>query len=278
MIPNASCLNLLGSCFPGIKTNILRCESNGIAWISKPFVKEANGETISHVGLLDYPMLINGQRVKAAGLHAICTREDYREQGLSSELILEALAFADERYDLVILFTEIPEFYEKLSFHTIKEHQFRLPVAHKGGTKSLTPMKVPEDVALLRKCFDERASLSNLMWVDAGCEISAFNALFATYPDFWSLHYSSSLDAIISFELEGKTLRLFDIVAKQLPSLEQILDHMPSEIEEIYFYFSPDLFAKDTASEPQRYDDGFFMVRGNWTQDKPFMIPLLSRC
>ena len=33
------------------------------------------------------------------------------------------------------------------------------------------------------------------------------------------------MDGFFSFQLEGRTLHLFDVVARQLPSLESILDH-----------------------------------------------------
>ena len=33
------------------------------------------------------------------------------------------------------------------------------------------------------------------------------------------------IDEFISFQLENRTLHLFDVVARQLPSLESILDH-----------------------------------------------------
>lgn len=35
--------------------------------------------------------------------------------------------------------------------------------------------------------------------------------------------------------------QIFDIIATKIPSLDVILDHMSTEIDEVYFYFSPDL-------------------------------------
>jgi hypothetical protein len=55
-------LKLLEESFPGIKTNIFRCEKLGFPWTSKPFLKEEKGEILSHVGFLEYPIQIDGQQ------------------------------------------------------------------------------------------------------------------------------------------------------------------------------------------------------------------------
>ena len=119
--------NLLDESFPGIKANILRCEGLGFPWNSTPYFKEENGEILSHVGFLEYPIAIDGKVHKAAALHAICTKKSFRGRGLASEFIREALSWAEKQYEFVILFTEIPKFYEKLSFQCIQEYRFHLP-------------------------------------------------------------------------------------------------------------------------------------------------------
>lgn len=271
-------LNLLEESFPGIKANIIRCEKLGYSWDSKPFVKEEKGEILSHVGFFEYPMLIEGQWCRAAALHAICTKATHRGLGFASELIQEALNHAKNHYEFVILFTEIPKFYEKLSFQYIQEYRFRLPCQRPKGSRSLRPVTLPQDRALFLGTFHERAPLSNRLWVKDNGAIASFNTLFATYPTFWSLYYSPAFNGFISYELKDKTLHLYDIIANEIPSLDLILEHLPSEIEEIYFYFSPDSLTDAAIPEPYLYDKGYLMVHGIWPGPKPFMIPPLSRC
>lgn len=163
-------LNLLDESFPGIKANILRCEKLGFPWNSKPFLKEENRELISSVGFLEYPIEIDRQPHKAAALHAICTKINYRNRGLASQL-----------------------------------------------------------------------------------------------------------NGMISYEIKNKALHLYDIISQEFPSLDLILDHLPSAIDDIYFYFSPDRFTNAAVPEPYLYDHGHFLV-GNWPSTKPFMIPPLNRC
>ncbi len=271
-------LNLLDESFPRIKANILRCEKLGFPWNSTPFLKEENREILSHVGFLEYPIQIDSHNHKAAALHAICTKTTYRNQGLASQLIREALQWAEKQYEFIILFTEIPQFYEKLSFQCIQEYRFHLTCKRPKGSHSLRPVVSPQDKAFLSNFFLDRAPLSNCLWVKENGDIAAFNTLFATYPTFWSLYFSPSINGMISYEIKDKTLHLYDVISKELPSLDLILDHLPTDIDDIYFYFSPDRFTNAAVPEPYLYDNGHFLVHGNWPNTKPFMIPPLSRC
>jgi predicted N-acetyltransferase YhbS len=271
-------LNLLEESFPGIKTNIAHCERLGFPWPSKPFLKEVNGEIVSHVGFIEYPMLIEGRPFKACAIHAICTKAANRNQGYASELIQEALEWAKDRYEATILFTEIPHFYERLSFQRVQEHRFHLTCERPKGSQSLRPVIFPEDNALFLHSVKSRAPVSNRLWVKDNGILAAFNTLFATFPIYWSLHYSPSINGIISFLIKDKTLHLFDVIADKIPTLDLILDHLPSAIDDIYFYFSPDYFTDAAVAEPHLYDHGHLMVHGDWPNVKPIMIAPLSRC
>lgn len=278
-------LNFLEESFPNLKANIVRhCETMGFQWESQPFFKKKGEGIVSHVGFLDYPILIEGRWYKAGILNAICTKMTERGQGLATELIQEVLHSAKMHYDFVVLFTEIPKFYEKLSFQFIQEYRFHLKCRHPKGSQPLISLSAPKDVHLFIKCFQNRVPNSNHLWVKDNGNITAFNALFAAYPNFWSLYYSPSLNGIFSYQLIDKTLHLFDIIADQIPPLESILAHLPTEIDEIYFYFSPDLLIDQAISEPLLFDKklgdftGNLMVHGNWPKVSPFMISLLSRC
>jgi hypothetical protein len=78
MLEKRPYLDLLEEAFPGITANIKRCETIGFPWKSTPFLKEEKGEILSHVGFLEYPMLIKGRLCKVAALHAVCTKVTHR--------------------------------------------------------------------------------------------------------------------------------------------------------------------------------------------------------
>jgi predicted N-acetyltransferase YhbS len=271
-------LHLLEESFPGMQATIARCEALGFPWSSRPFLKEEKGEIVSHVGFLNYPMLIEGKWRNGGALHAICTKASHRGRGLASALIQEVLEWAKTQVEFVILFTEIPKFYERLSFHSLQEYRFHLPCKRPKGSLPSFPMTCPKDAPLFLNCFHSRVPLSTHLWVKDQGAIASFNTLFATYPTFWSLHYSPSLEGILSYHLEGKTLHLYDVIAENIPSLDGILDHIPAEIEGVYFYFPPDRFTNEATPEPYLYDKGHFMVHEIDLSAQPFMIAPLSRC
>ena len=272
-------LTLLEESFPGIKANIIRCEALGFSWeASKLFIKEENGKALSHVALLECPMLVDGRWNRIGALYAVCTQTESRGHGLASELIKEALDWSKGRCDTVLLFTGIPEFYEKLSFQKIQEHRFHLHRFCPQGSQSLRPAIAPQDNDLFLRCFREREPISNRLSIDDQGLIASFNTLFATYPTYWSVHYSPTIDGLICYEIKDKTLHLFDIVASKMPSLDVILDHLHEEVEDIYFYFAPDRFTDEALPEPHLYDHGHLLIHGPWQISNPFMISPLTRC
>ena len=109
----------------------------------------------------------------------------------------------------VLLFSEIPTFYEQRSFNRVQEYRFHLPGSHPRGSQSLRPIMAPQDNGLFLRCFNEREPLSNCLWIEDHRLIASFNTLFATYPSYWSIYYSSVIDGFISFEIEDRTLHLF---------------------------------------------------------------------
>ena len=274
-----SYLDLLEESFHGIKSNIVRCKALGFPWPpGKLFLKENKDETLSHASFFECPILIEGQWHKMGALHAICTKASHREQGLATHLIQEALHWAQERCEMTLLFTEIPLFYERLSFHCVQEYRFHLPCLHPKGTQSLRPIVAPQDNDLFLRCFREREPTSNSLWIKDNGAIASFNTLFATYPKYWSLYYSPAINGFISYFLEDKTFHLLDVVASKMPSLDLILSHLPTAIDEIYFYFSPDRLTDKAIPKPYLYDNGHLMIHGTWPRVNPFMISPLSRC
>lgn len=273
-------LNLLEEAFPGIKTRIVRYENLGFSWGSgRIFTKEENDAVLSYVGFFECSILINGKRQKAGALHAICTKTTHRGRGYASELIREAMQWSEKHCDFTILFTDLSDFYQKLSFRNVPEHRFHLPCRHTKGRQALRPVVSPADDSLFLRCFREREPLSHRVWIEDDGRIALFNMLYAaSYPAYWSLHYSQQMDGFISFQLENRTLHLFDVVACKLPALESILDHFSEPIDDIYFYFSPDRLSGDAMPEPFKYDDGYLMVHGAFPCDQLFMISPLSRC
>lgn len=279
-------VNLLEEAFPGIRSTITRCRNLGFSWQAlgfsgnggHVFVKERDGNIASHVAVLDCRVLLDEKWHRMAALHAVCTKKNYQGQGLASELVFEALQWAKSHFEFQILFTEIPSFYERLDFAAVQEHRFSLKQSFPKGGRFLAAMASPKDDSLFLRCFKDRRPLSHHFWVEDRGEIASFTTLFGTYPTYWSLYYSEDFDGLVSWYFEGDTLHILDIVADILPSFELIMEHLPQQVNEIYFYFPTDRLGITTTAEPYLYDKGHLMVQGVLPTTEPFMIAPLSRC
>lgn len=275
-----SYLNLLEESFLGIKRNIVHLRQLGFEWGAKGkiFIEENEGKAISHVAYLEIKAWIEKQEYKVGFLHGICTQAFYRNKGYASKLILKALDFAKQRDAIPLLFTEIPDFYTRMSFKKVQEYRFHLPCEQVRASKKLRPLEVPHDKDLFFRCFQKREPLSSRFWIQDDGYIASFNSLFATYPLFWSFYYSEEFNGLLSFEIKNKTLHLFDVVAEKMPPLKLILSHFQAPLEDIYFYFPPERLTQAAQAEPYLYDHGQLMVYGAFPQTSPFMVAPLSRC
>lgn len=70
--------HLLEASFPGIKSTIARCEALGFSWedlCGRVFVKQHEGNVISHVAALQCRVLIDKKWHRMVNLHAVCTKK-----------------------------------------------------------------------------------------------------------------------------------------------------------------------------------------------------------
>ena len=92
-----------------------RAGALGFRWadVSTPFVRWDGDRAIAHVGVIEVPLVLEGQRVSVGSVHAVCTDPGLRGRGHCRALLEEALAFCDARYETVMLTTLIPDLYAR---------------------------------------------------------------------------------------------------------------------------------------------------------------------
>ena len=241
---------------------------------STPFVCEEQGKIVSHVGLLNMSYVIQGERRQLGGVHGVCTLESERRQGHFRRLMEELLEFCQGRFETLELATENPETYEPFGFRVIPEHRFIASVRSRGGEPGFRPVDGtrPSDLDLLDRLLRTRTPVSNRVAVVGELDVFKFS------QGTEGLHYSQALDCFAVFELEGARLVLSDVVAVELPSLEELLSQLAKPVEEVEFRFSPDRFAVAARAEPYCFDGDYYMVRGPFAAEgKAFMLPPPAR-
>jgi GNAT superfamily N-acetyltransferase len=254
----------------------------GMRWeeVTTPFCLFDGERLLAHVGVLDLPLVLDGREVHVGGIHAVATHPDFRRRGYYRAAMEEALRWADARYQTLQLSTAQPELYEPLGFRVVPEHRFVGAWSHNAGRNGLRMLDHgrADDLTLIHTLLRERTPISYRLGVVREYSVFLFNE--ARRP----LHYAADLDVIVSFESEGATLRLFDLVARALPPLEAIVARIATQIsqriERVEIYFTPDRLGAELQPEPHLLDgDDYLMVRGPYPPvGQPLMLPRTARC
>lgn len=248
----------------------------GLRWevVSRPFGRFADGRLVAHVGVLALPLVIDGRPVEVGGIHAVACHPEQRGRGHARALLEEAIAWAEARYPLLALGTAVPGLYERVGFRRVPEHRFvGAPprVAARPGLRRLDYAD-PGDVALLHALLARREPVSRRLGVAGGADVFLFDE--ARRP----VHHAPELDALLSFELEGRTLRLYDVVAARIPPLAEIVASIGAPLERVEVYFAPDRLEAELAPEPHLLGgDEVWMVRGPFSVSGPFLLPRTAR-
>lgn len=220
-----------------------------------------NGDNlVANVSLFARRLWLRGKEVKAFGVQSVAVRPEWRGQGLFRDLMQRAIAFADERVELITLGTATPELYRSFGFRQITETTFSasLPQTHPHPRFRLLSLECDADVACLKDLFSRRTPVSFLA---SACDHPALFMLKAMETPEIELLHLAELDAIVAVEgrKDGR-LQLLDIVAPSIPPLNAITSALGYSGERIDVHLTPDRLA--WVPEDQTEIDNGNMVRG----------------
>jgi GNAT superfamily N-acetyltransferase len=271
--------NLLDVVFPGVPQVAQHARALGASWesVSTPFVYLDGDRVISHVGVIEVPLVLHGQLVRIGSIHAVATYPDFRRHGYYGQLMQEILQYCEPRYETLILTTEHPEYFEPFGFRHVQEHLFTVKPREAGGRSGMRLMDMQDanDIALLHRLLETREPVSHVVGVVQEKAVFCFNE--GSRP----LHYIPDLDVVVCLEMEGTQLKLFDVVGPKVPSLSALLGQMSHPIEEVTICFSADRLGVEARVTPYIFDhDGpsYLMVRGPFApENSPFTLPRSAR-
>ncbi|HEY9668700.1 MAG TPA: GNAT family N-acetyltransferase [Coleofasciculaceae cyanobacterium] len=271
---------LLEAAFPGLGiSNIAQhARTLGAPWegVSTPFVRFEADMAVTHVGVLEIPMVVMGQTVTVGGVHGVCTHPDFRRRGYFRQVMEEVLEYCASCYETLLLTTAQPEFYSSFGFRVVEEYAFVTKctsTSHTNGFRVLNTQD-PDDLKLLHRLLSDREPVSNVVGVVNEKAVFCFNE--GTRP----LHYATDLNALAYMEIEGTRLKLFDLVGTQICPLTAVVERIPQHLDEVVIYFSPDRLEANVQAFPHVLDgDSLLMVRGSFAAEgQPFMLPRSARC
>ncbi len=265
---------LLEATWPGLPGRFDIAAGHGwpVGAVSTPFVARAQGRIVSHVGVLGFPARLGGEDRMIAGVHGVCTLPDERRRGHFTEAMTRAMEHIEARYGAAKLSTEIPEVYQPFGWRVVPQHHAVVEVAGPGGgdARPITEDELPWLKALLA----ERAPLSECFAArDPGWLLGIDGVLWT--GDLSLFQRVEQLDAAVAWKLDGRSLQLYQVAARRLPSLDALLAHCPWSFDEVVLWFGPDRLAPYARPRPVA-GDTVLMVHGDWPELPPFCVPPLE--
>lgn len=232
----------------------------------RPYTLFDGEMAVANASMFAMPLQIKGKRVRAAGIQSVMTHPEHRGRGYMKQLIAKMLDEIDQEFEAAFLQTESPELYTPFGFRAVTEHRFvaPLPIPHvplqgTGDVRKLDFLN-ESDVDIVRGLFQHGQPVSH--------EFAPLDHASSFYLNMYSpyfhekLYYSAALHAVLVYEADGETLRLFDVVAEKLPSLEEIMTQIGAPVSQVEFSFSPDRFGIRECEAIPVTSGNQLMVRG----------------
>jgi predicted N-acetyltransferase YhbS len=199
------------------------------------------GRCIANFSAFAMPLVIEGRVVKAAGFQSGAVRPDYRGRGLYRDLMQRAFAWADaEGFEAGILLTDKPELYRAFGFQVLPQFRFcgHTPQSSSREVHSRDlDLANADDIKLVSHILAHRQPVSAVFAVQRQSEMFLLNALFD--PEI-RLSYLHALDAVIAWKMDGDTVQMLDIAARQIPLLADICSALGVPVERIEVLFPTD--------------------------------------
>jgi hypothetical protein len=278
----SSTIDLLGTIWKKVPPGIVTSRAWGADWLegSEPFVRAERGESLAHVGVLEIPVVARGRRVTLAGIHAVCTRADHRGRGHMRDVMTRALAWVDARYEAAVLWANDAAIYGRFGFVARSEHVFRTRVETTNGAPRTRRLSLDDadDRRLFRERLARRAPVSQTFGaMDAGWLTMINVALWGA--DAPAIVLADAIDAIVVYEVQGRVLRLYDVIAAAMPPLDAVVSCLGGGFDAVDVFFAPDgLGVSALEALPTPLDDTF-MVRGSIVPEGTgVVLSPLSRC
>jgi GNAT superfamily N-acetyltransferase len=256
--------------WPKMSARVEVARKLGVHWEAEttPFAWVEEGRALAHVGVIAHPLRLLGEDRVVAGIHAVCVDPEARGRGLGRRCMEAAIAWIDERFELVKLSTAIPAFYGRWGFSVLPTHRF---IAHRAGGGGPARPAILDDRARIGALLSARTSTSNVYATREPGWLPIINlALQGRLPG--GVLVVPQRDFLIVARQQGKMLHLDDVVGPELPGLDEVLAAIPFRFERVCYGFTPDRLDPGARSELVPCQEGVMQVRGPWPKLPPFAV------
>ncbi len=249
-------------------------------WTDKyiPFSIIKSGKIISNVSASIMDVIIDGRQYRAVQLGAAGTLPEYRNQGLSRELIGHVISKYKNSVDFFFLFANetVMEFYPKFGFKGFMENVYiaesNLPQPNYSARK--LNIHVESDYSLLLDMINQRQTITKIFAAEDYGFITMWHVL-NLYTD--NLYYIEEEQAILIVREDKGILYVLDAIFRAQFDFHSALAKIMNKdsIRCICYYFPPDVIN-------YQYDKiepdvtGLFVLGNINLPTGPFRFPLTA--
>lgn len=235
----------------------------------------------ANVSVVPLSLLVAGRAVRGAGIQCVATRPEHRGRGLFHRLMNAALAWCDEtaQFESAFLYTGTPSLYVPFGFRPLSEDRFVCltpppPMGRAPGRGCFrdADRRDPGVLARLDSLLARRCPVSFQLGLSDQRAMFLWNLL--SNPEA-ALRFSADMDFAALGKVAGETLILLDVIAPQLPPLQDVLAAFDRPVRNVEFRFTPDRFVPlDSCDVRPLPSQDTLMVRGPLEiEHQPFAFP-----
>jgi GNAT superfamily N-acetyltransferase len=204
-----------------------------------PFSYFAGDRVVANVCIYTMPAIVNGEKCRIAQVSGVGTLPEFRLKGLARKLHEIALhwAFKEHRFAFLFADTEAMPFYAKVGFRPAKDFAPFLSLAGTAPKAGLAKLDLrnPSELEAVYALACERAAISSVL--------ANFNPKLLMYHVIYALREHSyriaDLDTVIFLKRAGSKIVLYDVLARDLSSFEELYPYLSSGTDEIFEFRFP---------------------------------------
>lgn len=224
-----------------------------------PHVLLDGDKVVSNVSVSRMRFVIDGVEKNYIQLGTVMTHKDYRGRGLNRQIMEQIIARYTDHVDGVYLFANdsVLDYYPKFGFRKVTETEYYMPARQ---FVSATPYQlVPaEPETLYAAVTAGKENPNDGMYMSENLGLYQFWCA----ADFGgSIYAIPEADALVVADVEGKTLRIHQIISSQIVDLKRLAASFGAEIEEVVFGFTPGN-RKGLSCRPHREENTTLFVIG----------------
>lgn len=252
-------------------------------WYSKGFWTEnyipfsiiKSDKIISSASATFMNTLLKGNKCKAVQLGAVGTLPEYRNHGLSRDLINYVIKKYIGKIDFFFLHANetVLEFYPKFGFRSVKENVFvtELSIPESKYSARKLNIEVDSDYLLLQDLINNRQILTKIFGAEDYGFITMWHVL-NLYQD--NLYYLEKENIIVIKKEKNDTLYVLDVISCKPFDFQSALPKIieSDSIKYIKYYFPPDQLSYNY-DKILKEDTGLFILGDMEVGNNPFRFP-----